>query len=506
MTAAFAFLDQFWLTLLLLLPVVLVARAVVSGSYYSPILIIVVFGLVTGALLVATGTVRPGLPEFDLLGLLSRTTIVALTASFFVGGQELRRMFGGVGAVADPSLVPNKSEIVLGTGRTQFFFIASAFFVLLGVDATVRVLLGTGGALAPALPFLAWLGLVLAAIFIDPSAQIDDRRRYLAKGVLELAALVALLAAAVTAAQRVQPLAAFPPIFFAMLAAVALGWCMPRWRQGPALRALLFGGIPVVLAANFIVGGSLLAEALRLQALAPVLLYGFFGQILWMFGGISLLIAAGATAQVRNLAPGMAGALSHAGLTGACTAGDMGEVARHRAPIMIAVPFFGHVFLFTILAFSLQGGELLLWPAALVAGAGIVLTALALRRLRAAGGDDRAEVKALMLFSFGWQLTALFGGLLLLAGLPLAHAAMASSAALSHFGLFAALQGGLFGAEAAALIALVFAMPFLVHPFVFFMFGRAMQRGGEMAHRPAYALALLGAAGVLTALVLMAGG
>ncbi|MDP2367114.1 hypothetical protein [Rhodoferax sp.] len=60
MTDALAFLNQFWLTLLLLIPVVLVARAVVAGSRYSPILIIVVFGLSLGALLVAT---RAGAPR-----------------------------------------------------------------------------------------------------------------------------------------------------------------------------------------------------------------------------------------------------------------------------------------------------------------------------------------------------------------------------------------------------------------------------------------------------------
>jgi hypothetical protein len=36
--------NQFWLTLFFVLPMVLVARAVVAGSRYSAILIIVVFG------------------------------------------------------------------------------------------------------------------------------------------------------------------------------------------------------------------------------------------------------------------------------------------------------------------------------------------------------------------------------------------------------------------------------------------------------------------------------
>jgi hypothetical protein len=501
MPEALAFLDQFWLTLLMVVPIVLVARAVVARTRYSPILIIVVFGMSFGLLLVATGMTEPGLPEFDLLGTVARAAVIALVASFFVGGQELRRLFGGVSVPPDTSVVPDTTEVVLGTGRTQLFFIARAFFVLLGVDAISRLLLGTGGDLAPVLPLLAFLGVVFATILVDPAAQVDDRRRYLARGTLEIALLVAAIVLATIASRQTEPFAAFPPIFFAMLMSVALGWFFPRWRHGPALRALLFAGIPVVLAANFVVGGTLLLEAVGLEGMAPVLLYGFFGQVMWMFGGISLLMLLGRTAQVRNLAPGMAGSLSHAGLTGACTAGDMGEVARHRAPIMIAVPFLGHAFLFTILAFSLDGGSLLLWPTALVALAGVAITGLAFRQLRNAAGDDRAEVKGLLLFSFGYQLTALFGGLLLLTGLPLADAAMATSSALSHFGLFAALQGGLFGPEPAALIAFVFAMPFLVHPLVFFMFGRGMERDGEMPRRPAYALALLGCAVVGVALL-----
>ena len=501
MIDAIAFLDQFWLTLLMLVPIVMVARAVVAGSRYSAILIIVVFGLTLGALLVATGAGTAGLPDLYLVNMLGRATIVALTASFFVGGQALRRLFGGVQTEPDTSVVLNEKEVVLGTGRTQFFFIVRSFFVLLGVDAAVRVLLGNGGGQQQILPLLAYLGLVFAVILIDPGAQLANKRQYLGKGAVELVLLIVTLAGAAFIADAVREIAAFPPIFFAMLMAVALGWVCPRWQHGPAVRALLFGGIPVVLAASFIVGGSLFVESLELDGMAPMLLYGFFGQLMWMFGGISVLMLLGRTAAVRNLAPGMAGALSHVGLTGACTAGDMGEIAKRRAPIMISVPFFGHVFLFAILAFSLDAGRLLLWPTAVMAVVGLALTAVALRQLRSSNGEDRAEVKGLMLFCFGWQLTALFGGLLMLSHLSLPHSVMATSAALSHFGVFAALQGGLFGAEAAALIAFVFAMPFLVHPFVYFMFGRGMARDGDMPRRPAYVLAGVGAVGVLVALV-----
>lgn len=247
-----AFLDQFWLTLLMLVPIVMVARAVVAGSRYSAILIIVVFGLTLGALLVATGAGTAGLPDLYLMNMLSRATIVALTASFFVGGQELRRLFGGVTVPLDTSVVLNDKEVVLGTGRTQFVFIVRSFFVLLGVDATVRVLLGSGGGQQEILPLLAYLGLVFAVILIDPGAQIANKRRYITKGTVELVVLIVVLAGAAFVADGVRETVAFPPIFFAMLIAVALGWVCPRWTHGPAVRALLFGGIPVVLAANTI--------------------------------------------------------------------------------------------------------------------------------------------------------------------------------------------------------------------------------------------------------------
>jgi hypothetical protein len=109
------------------------------------------------------------------------------------------------------------------------------------------------------------------------------------------------------------------------------------------MRALLFAGIPIILAANFLVGGSLMSETFSIGGIGPVFMYGFFGQVFWMFGGISLLMLIAKTSSIRNLAPGMAGSLSHAGLTGACTAGDFGEEAARRAPIMINIPFFGHI-------------------------------------------------------------------------------------------------------------------------------------------------------------------
>ena len=48
-------LNQLFIAFILLIPIVLIARTVVSGTKYSPILIIVVFGLIMGFLLERSG-------------------------------------------------------------------------------------------------------------------------------------------------------------------------------------------------------------------------------------------------------------------------------------------------------------------------------------------------------------------------------------------------------------------------------------------------------------------
>ena len=97
----------------------------------------------------------------------------------------------------------------------------------------------------------------------------------------------------------------------------------------------------------------------------------------------------------------MAGSLSHSGLTGACTAGDFGLEAAVRAPIMINIPFIGHIFVFSILASSVEAGRLNLFWASLIVIAGIIFTVFSLRTLRKANKKDAAEIRGLMLFSLG---------------------------------------------------------------------------------------------------------
>ena len=495
--------NQFWLSLFLLIPLVLISRSVVAGTRYSPILLVVVFGLATGYVLVASGVSTPGLPEFQIIDLLSRATIIALIASFFVGGQELRKVFGKLTVEPDNSIVPSQEETSVGTNWTQLIYIVRTFFLLLGIEAAYRLIVGieTGG-LSAYYSLFAYIGLAGSIILIDYKATIQNKKLYLRKGILETFIIGVVLVITFYIAAWIRPTIALPQIFFAMLITATLGAIFYKWCYGPTIRALLFAGLPIVLAGNFMIGGSRIAEVFGITGMNSVLAFGFFGQLVWMFGGIALLMIFAKTSNVRNLAPGLAGGLSHAGLTGACTAGDLGKTAASRTPIMINLPFAAHIFVFSVLAISADRGELMMLPSLAVLATGAILTVLSLKTLRAAEGDDSKEIKGLMQFSLGWQLFAMFGSFVLLSifGMPLYNTAIAATSSLSHFGLFAATQGGMFGAEVADLLPFIFAMPFLVHPFVFFVFGKAMEKDGEMPNIPIFILAGIGIVGVIFAL------
>lgn len=498
-------LNQYWLTLLLVISMVLISRTFVAGTRYSPILIIVVFGLLMGYIMVGTGLATPGLPQFPMVELTSRVTVTALMASFFVGGQEIRKIFANEKISPEEMVVPSSKELFLGTKATQFMFLIRGFFILTGIEAFRRLFIGhsSGLSLDEFYPLIGYIGLVASVILIDHRAQITNKAVYIRKGIAETAVIVLILYLAYHISVWIRPVIALPEIFFAMILSVGLGMVMVRWQFGPTIRSLLFAGIPIVLAANFMVGGSRIAEAFQLSGMTDVLSFGFFGQLLWMFGGLSILIWFGFANHIRNLAPGMAGALSHSGLTGACTAGDLGKQAAVRAPIMINIPFIGHIFVFSILAASATSGQLILSYTAIVVAAGLILTWISMKMMRKAGGRDHDEIRGLMVFSLGWQLVAVFGGLMLLdlSGMPLGDSVMANASAISHFGLFAAIQEGMFGPEAAGMIAFVFAMPFLVHPLVFGIFGKAAENEGVMPAKVVYSLALLGVAGVVYAMI-----
>ncbi len=497
-------LNQLWLTFMLVVSMVLVSRTFVAGTRYSPILIIVVFGLIMGYVLVSTGMATPGLEEYPIIGFTSKVTVTALIASFFVGGQEIRKLIHQKKIDIADAVVPAKEEMFLGTKFTEFMFLIRSFFVLIGIESMKRVIIGydKGEPLDQYYPLIGYLGLVVSIVLIDYRAKIENKSKYIRKGIIETAIITGILVLSFYFAQYISTLLRLPEIFFAMVISVMTGMIFWRWSFGPTIRCLLFAGIPIVLAANFMVGGSRIAEAFALTGMTSVLSFGLFGQLLWMFGGLSILIWLGKANHIRNLAPGMAGSLSHSGITGACTAGDLGKDAQFRAPIMINIPFIGHIFVFSILAASASSGALLFWQTSLVVAIGIVLTILALIILRKAHNNHNLEIRGLMVFSLGWQLVAVFGGLIILtlSGMPLNDAVMANTSAISHFGLFAAIQEGMFGPGAAGLIAFIFAMPFLVHPIVFGIFGRTVENNGIMPSKIVYTLAAIGVIGIAYAL------
>ena len=502
--------SQFWTSIFLLVPLVLIARTVVAGTRYSPILLVVVFGLSLGFIMVATGVSTPGLPEFQIVDLLSRTTIIALIASFFVGGQELRKVFGKLMVEHEDLVSISKEEASVGTNKTQFAYIFHSFFLLLGIEAAYRAVVGIdGGALTTYYPLLAYIGIAGSIIILDYKSILKDKKIYIRKGILETLVICTVLVITFHISTAIRPIIALPQIFFAMLIMCSLGAVFYKWALGPTLRSLLFAGLPMVLAANFLIGGSRISEAFGIPGMTSVLAFGFAGQLVWMFGGISIIMIFAKTAHVRNLAPALAGGLSHAGLTGACTAGDLGHLAQSRTPIMINLPFLAHVFVFSILAISAERGSLVMGPALAVLLTGALLTVWSLKTLRAVetvenmDHKDSKEIKGLMKFALGWQLFAMFGSFVLLSvfGMNLNHVAVAATSSLSHFGLFAATQGGMFGIEVAELLPFIFAMPFLVHPFVFFLFGKAMGNNGEMPKTPAFALAGIGVLGIVYSII-----
>jgi len=486
---------------------ILVSRSAVTGTKYSPILIVVVFGLAMGYILVASGVSVPGLPEFEIIDHISKSTIIALIASFFIGGQELRKTFGRLHVEHDDLIVHSDEIATVGTSRTQFTYIVRTVFILLGIDTAYRVIVGVDP--KQYYPLLAYICLIGSIIIIDYKAVKLDLKHYIRKGFIEIFSIMLVLLISFYCAELIRPVIALPQIFFAMVLACSLGAVFYKWFLGPTVRALLFSGLPVVLAANFIIGGSRVFEVFSISEMSSVLSFGFFGQVLWMFGGISLLMVFAKTTDVRNLAPALAGGLSHAGLTGACTAGDLGKLARIRTPIMINMPFLAHVFVFSILAASAERGDLLLIPSLIVFLVGAVLTGGALRTLRAVElsvteeHKDIKEVSGLMRFSLGWQLVAMFGSFLLLNvfGMKFSYAAASATSSLSHFGLFTATQAGMFGDELATLLPFIFAMPFLVHPFVFFIFGKAMERGGHMPKAPVFVLTGISILGVVYSII-----
>ena len=55
-------------------------------------------------------------------------------ASFFVGGQEIRKILLKQNMIIEDIVIPSEEEVILGTKRTQFVFLVRAFFILIGIE------------------------------------------------------------------------------------------------------------------------------------------------------------------------------------------------------------------------------------------------------------------------------------------------------------------------------------------------------------------------------------
>ena len=247
--------NHYFLAMVVLITMVLISRTIVAGTKYSSILVIVIFGLTMGALLVKSGMAAPGLSEFPAIVLVSQTTIIALIATFFVGGQEIKRILSKQEIDYEIFMTPSKEEVVLGTSSTQLFFIIRAFFILVGIETAHVLLSGRtfNFALGGSYLLFTYVSLMLAVIFIDSRAKLVAKQVYIRKGAVEILAIILVLKISLHLAAWIEPWIALPQIFFAMIISSALGMALPKWKLGPTLTSLLFAGIPFVLAGSFLV-------------------------------------------------------------------------------------------------------------------------------------------------------------------------------------------------------------------------------------------------------------
>lgn len=124
---------------------VLLARTVVAGTKYSAVLMIVVFGLLMGTLFVESGLAQPGLGDFPVIVLLGQTTVIALIASFFVGGQEIRRLLMKQLGSVESLVEPGKHEVFVGTTSTQLVYVIRAFVLLMSIEMVSALISGRSG-------------------------------------------------------------------------------------------------------------------------------------------------------------------------------------------------------------------------------------------------------------------------------------------------------------------------------------------------------------------------
>ena len=503
------FISQFLFSLVLTLLLLLVSRAVVAQTRYSSVIIVIVFALGMGVVLTRSGLTTAGIPELPLLNLLSRSTLIALIPIFFIGGQELRKIFGDIPYIKDEINTPSKIEVFYGTTTSQLTLLTRSFFLLIGIAGIKGLLLGypANDPLARFYPLIGYISLISSLVIIDSKAIVQCRRQYVQRGIVEIFLILAIMIVANSLSVWQGNTISLPEILFIVMISTMLGGTMYSWQSGATFRALFYGGLPVALTASFIIGGSWMEGAFVSfdeidRSFIGILTYGFFGQLFWIFGGMSLLIYIGHNRHIRNIVAGLSGALSHIGLLAAATAHEMGSIARTRAPIMTIITIFSYLLVTIVDRISLGSPHRIIIASILVILFGILITARSLWILKQSEDLETDEVRAIMLFSFGWQVIAIFSGILLLQIIEIKadFGTLAYSPSLSHIGLFAIFQEGMIHNMAGNITPFVYAMPFLAHPILFWVLGHAMNNRESLstvASRITLTLACLGLTGII---------
>ena len=157
-----------------------------------------------------------------------------------MGGQKIRNTFFKPKLPKPDDVVLNTHEVMLGTQGTQLVFLVRSFFILLGIFSVFRMLNGSTDTLSEYYPLIAFFRLSGAVILIDSKAKIEDKRRYLGRGIVELVMIIAILYVAQIISTSIKGFIGLPQIFFAMVISSGLGMIFSNWRFGPTMRAMLF--------------------------------------------------------------------------------------------------------------------------------------------------------------------------------------------------------------------------------------------------------------------------
>lgn len=503
--SALRFVEHLFFSFGLLFLVVLLSRAVVARISYSSVLILVVFGLAMGIVLTRSGLFSPGIPELPIIDLINQSTVIALIVIFFWGGRELRKIYGEVPIPHDEIITSSNKELFYGTKSSHFVLLVRAFFLLIGIAGTKRLLLEftADDPLNVYYPLIGYISLTVAVILVDTQSIVRSRRHYIQRGIIEIFLVLGMLIAANSLTLWQGNTINLPEILFILVISSATGATMYSWQLGATFNALLFGGLPLVLAANFIIGGSLLEDSISSIEqfdikLIAALIYGFVGQLFWLFGGMSLIIWVGRNRYSRNLISGISGGLSHTGLLAASVCGEYGKMTAVRAAILSIISLFSYLFVTIIARLSLGIPFRIVLLSIMVILLGIVITAWSLQVLRRGKNLESEEIRALMLFSFGWQMIALFSGILIFQtfNIDVSYGDTAQSTNLSHIGLFAILQQGNRSGISSHLLSFIHAMPLLAHPILFWLFGNTKQHQGKISPSAVRSISLLSIAGI----------